>query len=63
MPRRRKSFSDPAFPLTIARRRHQLRASDPAAVDVGETRQLTLNLNPGGNCFVVCGGAPCPTIV
>ena len=30
----------------------------PAAVDVGETRQLTLNLNPGDNCFVVCGGAP-----
>jgi len=43
--------------------RDQLRASDPAAVDVGETRQLTLNLNPGDNCFVVCGGAPCPAIV
>lgn len=43
--------------------RDRLRASDPAAVDVGETRQLTLNLKPGGNCFVVCGGAPCPAIV
>lgn len=43
--------------------RDQLRASDPAAVDVGETRQLTLNLNPGDNRFVVCGGAPCPAIV
>jgi Transposase len=30
--------------------RDQLRASDPAAVDAGEARQLTLNLNPGGNC-------------
>ena len=28
-----------------------------------ETRQPTLNLNPGGYRFVVCGGAPCPTIV
>jgi hypothetical protein len=27
------------------------------------TRQLTLKLSPGGNCFVVCGGAPCPAIV
>jgi hypothetical protein len=43
--------------------RDQLRASDPAAADAGETRQLTLNLNPGGNCFVVCGGVPCPAIV
>jgi len=43
--------------------RDQPRPSDPAAVDVGEPRQLTLNLNPGDNCFVVCGGAPCPTIV
>lgn len=24
---------------------------------------LTLNLNPGGNCFAVCGGSPCPAIV
>jgi hypothetical protein len=39
--------------------RDQLRASDPAAVDVGETWQLTLNLNPGGICFVVCGGVLC----
>jgi hypothetical protein len=43
--------------------RDQLRASDPVAAGVGETRQLTLNLNPGDNCFVVCGGAPCPAIV
>jgi hypothetical protein len=28
-----------------------------------ETWQLTLDLNPGDNCFVVCGGAPCPIIV
>jgi hypothetical protein len=41
----------------------QLRASDPAAVDVGETRQRTLNLDPGANCFVVCGGAPCLIIL
>ena len=27
------------------------------------TRQLTLNPNSGDNCFVVCGGAPCPTTV
>jgi hypothetical protein len=27
------------------------------------TRQLTLNLSPGDNGFVVCGGVPCPTIV
>ncbi len=25
------------------------------------TRQLTLNPNSGNSCFVVCGGAPCPT--
>ena len=42
--------------------RDQLRAIRPP-VDVGETRQLTLDLNPGDNCFVVRGGAPCPTIV
>jgi hypothetical protein len=30
-----------------------------AAVDVGETREFTLNLNPGDNClFVFDGGAP-----
>lgn len=34
-------------------------ADDPAAVDVGETRQPTLTLDPGANCFVVGGGAPC----
>jgi len=43
--------------------RDQLCVGDPAAVDVGETRQLTLNLTAGDNCFVVCGGAPYPAIV
>ena len=38
-------------------------ASAAHAVDVGEIRQLTLNLNLSDSCFVVCGGAPCPTIV
>src|SRR5215472_15364134 len=28
-----------------------------------QTRQLTLNGDPGDGCVVVCGGAPCPTIV
>ncbi len=43
--------------------RGQLRASDPATAGAGETPQLTLNLNPGDNCFAVCGEALCPASV